>query len=64
MKRLIMTIMLAALVMSLAGCVVVDGRHHHGHSSCGVIVRPGPVVIAPSRPPYPYPPHHRGWRGR
>ncbi len=65
MKRLLLTIMLAAVVMSLAGCVVVDRDHHHGHRSCGVIVSdPRPVAVVPVPPPRPVPPHNRGWRGR
>ncbi|MFH1717377.1 MAG: hypothetical protein ABIF19_08510 [Planctomycetota bacterium] len=65
MKRLLLTIMLAALVMSLAGCVVVEEHHHHARRPYGVIVaNPRPVVIAPGRPPYPHPPHNRGGYGR
>lgn len=64
MKRLISIIALGILTLSLAGCVVVEGRYHHWHGPHAVIVtRPEPVFIPPPPPRYPYGHHHRGWHG-
>jgi hypothetical protein len=62
MKRLIYIIALVILTMSLAGCVVVDGHHHHWDGPRAVIVTQ-PMPIPPPPPPYPYGPPHRGWHG-
>jgi len=56
MKRLIMTIIIAVLITSLAGCV--EYRHHHPHARQVV------VVTKPNHPPVPsaYPRNPRGHR--
>ncbi len=61
MKRLIYIIALGIVTMSLAGCVVVEGRYHHWHGPDAVIVtHPRPFYVPP---PYPYCPPPRHWHG-
>ncbi|MHC4073641.1 MAG: hypothetical protein ACYSWW_16405 [Planctomycetota bacterium] len=63
MKRLILTIIIVALLMPLAGCTIVShhGRHGHGPGHGAVIVT-GPPHI-PSPPRYPHG-HRQGSRHR
>lgn len=57
MKRLILTILLAVLMMNLTGCVVVD--RHHKTARKVVVVDPGPRPGRPNRPHGPQNPHRR-----
>ncbi|MHC4679613.1 MAG: LptM family lipoprotein [Planctomycetota bacterium] len=64
MKRLISTIALVILTISLAGCVVVEEHYSHRHGPHAVIVtRPRPLPIPPHPPRFPHSHHHRGWHG-
>lgn len=57
MKRLIATIILAIIVMTIAGCDFTYEHYSHGHHH-----GPGPIVVTRG-PVYGPPPHWRGPRG-
>ncbi len=62
MKRLILTIIIAVLIMPLAGCTIVShhGRHGHGHPHRhGAIIVTAPPHI-PCPPGYPHGHRHVG----
>jgi hypothetical protein len=61
MKRLILSILLAVLMINITGCVVVD--RHHKHAREVVIV--SPPARRPGPPPRPhYPQNRRGMNRR
>jgi len=63
MKRLTTILALVILTISLAGCVVIDGHHHHWRGPQAVIVTPPRPVPLPPPPHFPYGHHHRVWPG-